>query len=382
VSTAPVEGESGRNERGEPRWFRRLDRWAAVGWRFVVVVVAIALVLWLVAQLRFILLPAVFSLFVCTVLRPVRNSFEAIGLPRAFAAVFAMLTALIVIGLVVLVIVPPIVSESEDIANSIGDAYDEIFAWLETGPFGLTGEQGQDLRRNVEDAQDAALQGAASGVVSGLPVALEVGAGLLLAIVVTFFFLRDGERIWEWSIGLLPLSEQSRARQAGYRVWRTLTRYLRGVAVVAVVDAVGIGAGAYLIGVPLAVPIAVLTFVMAFVPILGAVIAGLVAVLIAFAHGGVSDALWMLGVVLLVQQLEANILAPALIGRSVEIHPLIVLLGVAAGGATAGILGAILVTPLIAVIATLLQEYFGEQPASDDGNVITADVTSPGADEP
>jgi putative heme transporter len=261
----------------------------------------------------------------------------------------SVLTGFIALALLVLLIIPPVISDWSEISNNVERAYDDIIVWLEEGPFGLTAEQGENLRRNVESAQDTALEGAASGAVSGLPVVFEIGGGILLAIIVTFFFLRDGERIWDWAVGLLPESERPRARRAGANVWYKLARYLRGLAIVAAIDAVGIGIGAYIIGVPLALPLAVLTFITAFVPIVGAVFAGLVAILIAFADGGLSDALWMLGVALLVQQLEANVVAPALIGRSVEIHPLVILLGVAAGGGLAGILGAVLVTPFLAM---------------------------------
>lgn len=350
----------------ERRWFRRLDRMAAVSWRFVVVVAAIALTLWLITHLRLILLPTVFAVFICTVLIPVRNAYERVGLPRLAAAMASLLTGLAAIAILILLIVPPVISESDDIADSIEQAYDDIFEWLEDGPFGLSAEQGEDLRRDVESAQDAALDQIASGAVSGLPIVFEVGAGIVLAIVVTFFFLRDGEGIWHWSVSLLPDSEHERARHAGAQVWDTLTRYLRGLALVAVVDAIGIGLGAYIIGVPLVIPIAVLTLITAFVPIVGAVVAGMVAMLIAFADGGVTDAAWMLGVVLLVQQLEGNVVAPALIGRSVEIHPLVILLGVAGGGAVAGILGAVLVTPLVAITAVLIHEFFGDHPIIDD----------------
>jgi predicted PurR-regulated permease PerM len=366
----------------EPRWFRRLDRWAAVGWRFIVVVAAIGLAVWLITHLRLILLPAIFAVFICTALVPVRDLFERARVPRALSALLAMLAGLLAVALLLLLIIPPIISEWDEIADAVGTAYDDIFDWLEDGPFGLTDEQGRDLRRNVEAAQDTLLEGIARGAVSGLPVVIEAGAGILLAVVITFFVLRDGERLWQWSVRLLPVPEHVRTQRAGRRVWDTLTRYLRGVTVVAAVDAVGIGLGAFIIGVPLAIPIAVLTFLTAFVPIIGAVVAGLVAVLIAFANGGLADALWMLGVVLVVQQLESNVIAPALIGRSVQIHPLVILLGVVAGAGIAGVLGAILVTPLIAVAVTLLHEFFGDHPVAGEEGTPPGEGTPASIGEP
>ncbi|MDZ7728156.1 MAG: AI-2E family transporter [Dehalococcoidia bacterium] len=331
---SPADGDQPLDQ----RWFRRLDRWAGVGWRFIVIVLAIALAAWLVSQLRLILLPAVFAVFFCTVLVPIRNFYERARVGRTAAALLSALTGAAVLAVVILAIIPPIISEWEEIADSLQEAYDDIFQWLEEGPFGLTAEQGTNLRENVEAAQSAVLDGIASGAVEGLPIVVEVGTGILLAVVITFYFVLDGEGIWRWGVGLLPRHAQPRAHRAGARAWATLGRYLRGLAAVAIIDAIGIGLGAYIIGVPLAVPIAVLTLVTAFIPIVGAVAAGAVATLIAFANGGLADALWMIGVVVLVQQVESNIIQPALVGRSVDIHPLVVLLGVAAGSAIAGIL--------------------------------------------
>ncbi len=350
----------------QPPWFVRLDRWAAVSWRFVAVIGGIAVLVWLMTQLRVILVPIVFALFICTVLEPVQRSFLQLKLPRVMAAALAVFVGFLGLALILLAIIPPVVQEWDNLVESVESAYDDIFVWLGDGPIGLNERQVEDLRGAIRDFQDQALEGAAQGAVAGLPVVVEVLAGVLLAIVVSFYFLLDGPRLWRWVVERAPVADQERLERAGRRGWVTLSRYLRGMALVALVDAVGIGVGAWILGVPLVLPIAVLTLVTAFVPIIGAVAAGIVAALIALADGGFEAALWMLAVVIVVQQLEANVVSPLLVGKAVELHPLIVLLGVVAGGAIAGVLGAILVTPLIAVGWVLLRELSGAPNDPDD----------------
>lgn len=344
----------------QPRWFRRLDRWAGVSWRFVAVIAAVAIGLWLIAQLQLILVPSVFALFICTALTPVQRLYLRLRIPRSLASILSVLTGFAIISLIVLAMIPPVVDEWDDLVTSVNQAYDDIFEWLEEGPIGLSSAQVQDLRDGIEGAQDLMLDYAASGAMAGIPIVFEVLIGIVLAIVVSFYFLRDGENLWRWIVSRFPVSEHERAYHAGVSAWYTLGRYLRGMSVVAFVDAVGIGLGAYFLDIPLAVPIAILTFFTAFIPIVGAIAAGTIAVLIALADGGATTALWMLLVVIVVQQAESNFVAPAVVGRAMELHPLVVLLGVTGGGAVAGILGALLVTPLIAVITVLVRELLGD----------------------
>lgn len=366
----------------QPQWFRRLDRWAAVSWRIIAILAAIAVLVWVVTQLRVIIVPMVFALFICTVLEPVERFFLRMSLPRAVAAMLAVLVGFAGLALILLAIIPPVVQEWDNLVESVEDAYDDIFVWLEDGPVGLNERQVDDLREEINDFQDRAIAGAAEGAVAGLPVVVEVLAGVLLAIVVSFYFLLDGPRLWRWMVERAPASDQKRLERAGYRAWETLSRYLRGLALVALVDAVGIGVGAWILGVPLVLPIAVLTLITAFIPIIGAVAAGIVAALIALADGGFEAALWMLGIVILVQQIEANVVSPLLVGKAVELHPLIVLLGVVAGGAIAGVLGAILVTPLIAVLWVLIRELSGAPGDPDDHLLQRRTPDGEGEEEP
>jgi predicted PurR-regulated permease PerM len=192
-----------------------------------------------------------------------------------------------------------------------------------------------------------------SGAVGAATTAGHVLTGLLLALFATFFFLKDGPRIWSWVVRLFPADARNRADGAGRRAWLTLISYVRATLAVAFVDAVGIGLGAAILGVPLALPLAVIVFLGSFVPIIGATLSGLVAVLVALVAKGPLTALILLGVVLLVQQLEGHVLQPLLLGRAIKVHPLAVVFGIATGVLLAGIVGALIAVPIVAVINTV-----------------------------
>ncbi|CAM5307581.1 AI-2E family transporter [Streptomyces badius] len=183
---------------------------------------------------------------------------------------------------------------------------------------------------------------------------VEFLTGLLLAMFCTLFLLYDGKRIWEWSLRLVPAAARPGVRRRGPRAWRTLTAYVRGTVLVALIDAIFIGFGLYILNVPLAVPLAVFIFLFAFIPLVGAVVSGALAVVVALVTEGVWTALWALVVVLAVQQIEGHILQPFILGRAVRVHPLAVVLAVATGGLVAGIGGAVVAVPLVAVINTVV----------------------------
>lgn len=347
----------------EPRWFSRLDRIASVSWRGLVIIIAIGVGLWLLTHITIIVIPSVFALFLCTALLPVKRFLVGSRIPNTLASLLAVLFGLLCIGVLFLAIIPPVVDEWDDLVASVETAYEDIYDWLEEGPIGLGSDQVDDIRNAVESAQDIALDRLAEGALAGVPVVIEATIGVLLAAVLTFYFLKDGDRMWAWLVHRLPATEHEKVLRAGDRAWGTLGGYLRAMAVVAVIDGIGIGLGAYVLGVPLAIPIGVLTFILAFIPIVGATVAGAVAVLIALADGGPVTALWMLGIVLFVQQFESNVIEPVVFGHSVNLHPIVVLLGITGAAGIAGILGAMFITPLIAVISVLLRELTREDDA-------------------
>ncbi len=207
-----------------------------------------------------------------------------------------------------------------------------------------------------------------SGVAAGLVTAGQVVSGLLLALVLTFFFLRDGGQLARRAFARLSDEKRAVFEPALERVWTTLRGWIRGAALIALADALGIGIGLALLGVPLALPLALLTFIAAFIPVLGATAAGAVAVLVAWATGGTTDALIALAIVVGVQQLEGNVLEPIVMGRLVPLHPATILVAVAAGAILAGVPGAFAAVPLTAAAAAFVREvYRRSEPSSGRG---------------
>jgi predicted PurR-regulated permease PerM len=198
-------------------------------------------------------------------------------------------------------------------------------------------------------------------------VLVEFLSGLFLAMFVTLFLLYDGATVWEWTLKFVPAAARPGVAGAGPRAWITLTGYVRGTVIVALIDAIFIGLGIYFLEVPMAVPLAVFIFLFAFIPLVGAVASGAIAMVVALVTEGPFTALMVLAVVLLVQQIEGHILQPFILGRAVRVHPLAVVLSVAAGGMIAGIGGAVVAVPLVAVTNTVVGylRAYGEGEAPD-----------------
>jgi len=231
----------------------------------------------------------------------------------------------------------------------------QIQTWLMDGPLSLTSAQMNDYINDLL----VQLQNNSSTILSS---ALSVGStaghlvtGLLLAIFSLIFFLLDGERIWMFIVGLMPRRARSATNGAGRKGWNSLVQYIRIQVFVAAVDAVGIGAGAAIIGVPLALPLSVLVFLGSFIPIVGALVTGFVAVLLALVANGWVNAIIMLAIVLGVQQLESHVLQPLIMGKAVSLHPLAVVLAVAGGTMVAGIPGALFAVPVMAIMNTVVK---------------------------
>jgi predicted PurR-regulated permease PerM len=237
--------------------------------------------------------------------------------------------------------------------------------WLRTGPLNL---DANDITRYVNTLTKSLSSNTSTWVSGALGAAVTVGhvaAGTLIALFCTFFFLHDGRTIWGWVVGLLPVRSRDRVHQAGRRGIVTLAAYTRTQILVAFVDAVGIGLGAFILRVPLALPLAILVFVGSFVPIVGAVVTGAVAVAVALVANGWVSALVMLGVVLLVQQIEGHVLQPFLMGRFVSVHPLGVIVAIACGVLVAGIAGALVAVPLAAAVNAVVQHLASRTPVGE-----------------
>jgi predicted PurR-regulated permease PerM len=347
----------GRAEMGtfqDVRVPRSLVLAAAISWRLLVVGAAVYVTVTLLARLQVIIVPAAVALLLACALWPGVRRLRASGLRPAFAAATMLVALLGAVSVVVLVLAPRAADEISELDVNVAGGVDVIKGWLTDGPLSFSEARVESFFDELESQLRAASGTIASGALGGAMLAAEIVVGILLAVVLLFFFLKDGDRMWLWLERLLPESRQQAWHATAVEVRDVLSAFIRGTAIVALVDAIGIGLGLYLLGVPLVVPLAVLTFVGGFVPIVGATVAGFVAVMVALVSDGFVIALLVLGVVILVQQLESNFLQPVVVGRYVQLHPAAVLLAVGAGAVLYGVAGALLAVPVTAALSVVL----------------------------
>lgn len=331
-----------------PRVPRGLEVLTAWSWRLLIVGLALYAAAIIAARLRIVLLPMVIALLLATVLVPVKRAMTSRGVPRPLAMLGIVVLFFGTIGLAGVLIVPPLVDEFSDLNTTLEEAADDVEDWLVTGPLSLDRQFVADVRDRIEQAaQDAQISDGA--VVSGATLVGEVIAGLLLSLVVTFFVVKDGPQIQRAVLSLFPVTRHEQLRAAGNGAWRALGGYLRGSATLGIVEGIVIGLTMVLVGADLALPVAALTFVAAFFPFVGAIVAGIVAVSVALVTSGSAAAGVVAIVAVAVQQLDNDLLAPLIFGKALELHPLVVILALTSGGALAGIAGAFLAVPVVAV---------------------------------
>lgn len=340
---------------------------AGLSWRLLVVVAAIALIGYLLGKVWFVVVPVVLALFVTTLLWPAARFLRAHKWPPALAAIVVVVAFL---GLVIgagAVIVVPVASQVEGVTDGIAGGLASVKEWLAGPPLSLGDDQvgaalDQGLARVQEKAGD--IVGIVLGGVSTLGNALIT---LVLILTLVFFYLKDGPRFLPWLASQTGSRAAPHAGELGERYYASLASFMHTQLAVGVIDAVFIGVGLLVIGVPLVLPLTVLTFIGAFIPIIGAFVAGGVAVLVALVSTGFTAALIVLAIVVVVQQLEGNVFAPILQGRSLKLHAAVVILAVIAGGNLGGIVGAFLAVPIAALIA-ITWRYAREQLDRDPAN--------------
>jgi predicted PurR-regulated permease PerM len=339
---------------------------AAWAWRLIVVGIIVMAFATSFSTLAPILLPMVIALLIAAPLERLVSLMATRGVPRGLGAIMSILLVIGVFAGLSVAAGTAIINGFEQLRIAAVDGFEELLAWLSEGPLNLSREQ---LDEGIADVSDAAREnawGLASGALSVTGAVGGLVAGVIIAMLALFFFLRDGRTMWLWIAGLLPEPTSQRVDRAGVRAWTTLRHYTQTSAFVAFVDAVGIGLVAWVLGVPLALPIAILTFVTAFIPLFGATIAGLVAVLIALVDGGWTTALLMLAGILIVQQIEGNVLYPWLFGKAASIHPFVILITISAGTLTAGLVGAVIAVPILAFAYTFATGLRSEYTPDDD----------------
>ena len=326
----------------------------AYSWRILLVAGVVGVVIFLIAQLKDIVVPLMIAVLVAALLVPLVNFLVRHRWPKALAVAVAMVGTLAIVSGLIFVIVQQIRSGYPDLQERSVKAFDDFKAFLAESPLQLDDKEIQGYIDQAFAAIQQDSQALVSGALSVGSTAGHVLAGLLLVIFATLFILIDGKGIWAWVVRLFPRRARPALDGSGRAGWVTLTTFVKVQIFVAAVDAIGIGVGAWILGLvfggfPLVIPIAIAVFLGSFIPVVGAVLTGTIAVFIALVYLGPFPALLMVGIVLLVQQVEGHILQPLVMGSAVKVHPLAVVFAVAAGSFLAGIPGALFAVPVIAV---------------------------------
>ncbi|WP_330232250.1 AI-2E family transporter [Nocardia sp. NBC_00508] len=332
--------------------------------KWAVCIVAIAAGAWvlgfLIARLWVVILPVALAVVVATVLWPPVRWLTAHGLRPALAASIAVLGFLGVLAGVIALIVPSVVNQAPELADKASEGVNQVREWLQGPPLRIRDEELDSAVDAIVSRLQSSSEQIATGVFSGVSTATSMLVTLFLVLVLTFFFVKDGPRFLPWLHSVSGSRSGRHLEQVLGRIWVVLGGFIRTQALVSLIDAVLIGAGLVILGVPLALVLAVITFLGGFVPLVGAFVAGALAVLVALVGNGFVTALIVLGIIVAVQQLEGNVLQPVLQSRSMQLHAVIVLLAVTAGGSLYGIIGAFLAVPAVAMAAVVLR-YVGEQ---------------------
>lgn len=333
---------------------------AAWSWRLIVIGIVTWALIRVVSRMQVVVIPLTIALLLSALLAPAVGWLLRARFPRSLATALVLVGGLVAVVGTLTMVVNEFIDGLPELSRNASAGIRQIRDWLRNGPLELSDgrlssyiDQGERwLNENTQ---------VASGAISTAATLFEALTGTFLVLFATFFFLRDGNRIWRFLVRLLPVAARHRVDDAGQAAWRTLVAYVRATVLVAFIDAVGIGVFLVIFKVPFAFPLAALIFLSSFVPIVGATLSGAVAVLVALVDSGWVKALIILGAVIVVQQLEGHVLQPLIMGRAVAIHPLAVVVAIAGGVVLAGIVGALVAVPLIAVLNTAVRRLVSQR---------------------
>ncbi|MCP8998238.1 AI-2E family transporter [Pseudarthrobacter sp. RMG13] len=331
----------------------------------LILAVAVASV-YALMQIKLLVIPVLIALILAAAIGPFVNVLRRRGLPGAAATGVAFVALLLLLAGVGTVIYFSVRSQWAELAQQASSGLDELEQFLLTGPVPIDREQLDQAREGI--IQFATSSQVRSGAITGLSVVTEFLAGSALMVVILFFFLKDGAKIWNFFLRPFSGQREAKLRRVGSRTLEVLGGYVRGTAIVALVDAVAIGAALLILQVPLAFPLAIIIFMTAFIPLVGATVAGILAALVALVANGPVVALIVVAVVIAVNQLEGDLLQPIVMGKSLQLHALVILMALTAGTILAGIIGAVLSVPMAAVIWAVIQVWTAEDPNPEDMN--------------
>ncbi|MFE9649975.1 AI-2E family transporter [Streptomyces sp. NPDC006365] len=350
---------------------------ARVSAELLLVLLMLVVTLWVVGRMWSVVWPLVLGLLLTTLTWPLTRFLRRHGWKPALAASVVTVLFLLVAAGVVALIAVPVASQSGELTDGVVEGIQKLREWAAGPPLNIGDAQ---INKAFDTAVDRAQDGLGSmvtTVVTGVSTVVNGVVTAVLALFLMFFFLKDGPRFLPWLARQLPGRLATDVPTVAARGWDTLGAFVRSQAAVGLLDAVLIGLGLWVLGVPLVLPLAVLTFVSAFVPIIGALFAGFVAVLIALVSNGLTDALMVLAIIVVVQQLEGNVFQPMIQSRGLGLHSAVILLAVTLGGSLVGIVGSLLAVPIAALIA-VVWNYVREQ-LSDPSQEPRTDEPDTGA---
>ena len=364
-----------RDDEAVPRGLRIAAAWS---WRLLIIAAGAAVVLWMVARLKQVLIPLSIALLLSALLAPAVGWLRRrVRLPRSLAVAVVLIGGLAAVVGTLTLVVTQFVTGAPELTRNAAAGIAQIQDWLSTGPLHLTNSQLSSMADEAQKWLSTHRSLLTTGAVTTATTALEVFASMVLVLFTTFFLLRDGRRIWRFIVMVVPAPARDPLARAGEASWHTLVSYVRATVLVAFIDAVGIGLALFVLRVSFAFPLAALVFLGAFVPIVGATVSGSVAVLVALVTRGPVTALAVVIAVIAVQQLEGHVLQPFIMGRAVAIHPLAVIVAIATGIVLAGIIGALVAVPLVAVLNTGVRHLIQHRHEPPPDAVIVSSKPTP-----
>ena len=338
---------------------------AAWAWRLLVIIALAVAVLWVVRRLEVIVVPVALALMVTALMIPAVDFLDRRGAPRGGAVALVLLTGVALVGGMLTFVVSQFVTGLPGLVDQVTQSIESTRTWLIEGPAHLSKDQITNAGNSAIEALRNNQAKLTSGALSTAATVTEIVTGALLTLFTLIFFLHGGRNIWQFVTQIFPTNVRQRVRDAGGAGFHSLIGYVRATFLVALVDAVGIGTGLAIMGIPLALPLASLVFLGAFIPLVGAVVAGFLAVVVALLAKGFIYALITLALIIAVQQLEGHVLQPLVMGRAVSVHPLAVVLAIAAGSVLAGIVGALLAVPTVAFLNSAVRVLMANEPEAE-----------------
>ncbi|MGW9565673.1 AI-2E family transporter [Prescottella equi] len=328
---------------------------AAWTWRLLVLFAGLLALGYVVSKLESVVIPVALALLFAAFLMPAVDNLHRRGVPRSAAVLVAVVGTIGIVGAILSFVVQQFVEGLPDLSDQFTTSVTKAQEWLTQGPLHFSEDQIRHAGDSVVKAIQSNQEALTSGALTTATVIGEIFAGAFLTLFTLVFFLYGGNQVWEFVTRIIPKNTRGRVRLAGRQGFNSLVHYTRATVAVAAVDAIGIGAGLAILGVPLALPLASLVFVGAFIPIVGAFVTGFLAVLVALVTKGLLTALIVLGIIVGIMQLEGHVLQPLLLGRAVRLHPLAVVLAITTGIVLAGIVGGLLAVPIVAFLNTAIR---------------------------